>query len=725
VRKSRRSTPPRTRSRTTTAPIAWLLVLVGIAAGAAAGPIDRRALVTRNNPKVTAVDPWAPLTVGNGHFAFTVDVTGLQTFGESYHSRGIPLETLARWAWHTELNPSGFRLEDANVPYTAYGRAVDYPTDTASEAARWLRRNPHDVPLGTLGLTLTGSGGEELRPADVRGVSQVLDLWSGVVTSRYTIEEEPVVVTTAAHPRLDAVAVRIESALVSGGRLGVRLAFPRGHDLTRKNTPALDWGQPESHETRTRHLGDTQVRLHRRIDATHYEVGLAWGPGADWSQAAPHSFRVLPTADTPALEIVLAFSPSPLPEGLPSVDETLSASAESWRDFWASGAAVDLSGSRDPRAAELERRVVLSQYLTAVQMAGDVPPQETGLTCSSWYGKHHTEMIWWHVAHFALWGREAFVEKALEWYQGTLPVARRIAASRGLKGARWPKMVGPRGRESPGGNPLIAWNQPHPIALAELLYRADPSPKTLERYRDLVQETAEGLVSMLHWVEAEQRYVLGPPLWISQEIHDPRTSANPSFELSYWGHALGLAQTWRERLGRERSAEWSHVLEHLSELPRKDGRYVAMEAVPDTFDNPESRRDHPTMVAPLGWLPGVGADPATMRRTLDAVVTTWDWEGKIWGWDYAMLAMTAARLGDRELAVDLLLKDGPHNHYAPNGHCPQPGAELAVYLPANGALLAAVAMMAGGWDGAAPGPAPGFPDDGSWTVVSEGLRPLP
>jgi hypothetical protein len=48
-----------------------------------------------------------------------------------------------------------------------------------------------------------------------------------------------------------------------------------------------------------------------------------------------------------------------------------------------------------------------------------------------------------------------------------------------------------------------------------------------------------------------------------------------------------------------------------------------------------------------------------------------------------------------------------------------------VYLPANGALLAAVAMMAGGWDGAATMDAPGFPKDGSWVVRSEGLRPLP
>jgi hypothetical protein len=701
------------------------LALVALATGTLAEPIDRRALVTRHNPEVTYVESIAPLTVGNGRFAFTVDTTGLQTFGESFYTKGTPLETLGRWAWHTSPNPDGYVLEDANVPYVAHDRTVDYPTDMASEAAQWLRRNPHDVPLGTLGLEILRQSGGRLRPGDIESVSQVLDLWSGVLTSRYTLEGQPVTVTTVAHPRLDAVAVRIESALVASGRLGVRLAFPRGHDLSRKNTPALDWSQAGAHVTRVDLPEPDRVRLHREIGTTGYEVGLAWGPAASWSQTARHSFELLPDGDTPVLDVVLAFAPATLPERLPSVDETLSASAESWRAFWSSGAAVDFSGSRDPRAAELERRVVLSQYLTAVQMAGDVPPQETGLTCSSWYGKHHTEMIWWHVAHFALWGREAFVEKALDWYVRTLPVARRIAASRGLKGARWPKMVGPEGRESPGGNPLIVWNQPHPIALAELLHRAGPSRETLERYRDLVMDTAEGLVSMLHWVETEQRYVLGPPLWISQEVYDPRASMNPSFELSYWGHALGLAQTWRERLGLERSPEWDHVLEHLSALPTKDGRYVAMEAVPDTFDNLASRQDHPTMVAPLGLLPGFGVDPATMGRTLDAVVATWDWEGKIWGWDYLMLAMTAARLGQRGLAVDLLLKRDLHNFYGLNGHCPQPAADLAVYLPANGALLASVAMMAGGWDGAPPGPAPGFPDDGSWTVRAEGLHPLP
>jgi hypothetical protein len=32
-----------------------------------------------------------------------------------------------------------------------------------------------------------------------------------------------------------------------------------------------------------------------------------------------------------------------------------------------------------------------------------------------------------------------------------------------------------------------------------------------------------------------------------------------------------------------------------------------------------------------------------MTRTLDAVLSQWDWETKIWGWDYPMIAMTATR----------------------------------------------------------------------------------
>jgi hypothetical protein len=62
------------------------------------------AVVTRNNPHITALDTLASLTVGNGDFAVTVDVTGLQTLPEHY-SKGVPLGTQSSWGWHAFANP--------------------------------------------------------------------------------------------------------------------------------------------------------------------------------------------------------------------------------------------------------------------------------------------------------------------------------------------------------------------------------------------------------------------------------------------------------------------------------------------------------------------------------------------------------------------------------------------------------------------------------------------
>jgi hypothetical protein len=711
-----------------------------VAAASASGPIDRQAVVSRHNPVVRKVDADAALTVGNGGFAFGADITGLQTFADYYHRWGVPVETLARWCWVTDPNPKGYTLADTTKTFThPDGRAVGYPTQASTPAGDWLRKNPRIQPLGQISLDFPKADGTALTPEDIRNPEQTLDLWRGVITSQYEIQGHAVKAVTVCHPSLDLLAVRLESALLASGRLAVKLAFPRGHDLSVKNTPPLDWSDPGSHHTRIAIQQTGLARLERSVGGTRYQVVVAWRGEARFTQTAPHHFRIKAGNSAKSLEFTVGFYPgSALPVAQPSVAAALEASAAHWEQFWRGGAAVDFSGSTDPRASELERRVVLSRYLLAAQMAGEVPPQESGLTCATWYGKHHTEMIWWHTAHFALWGNPELLAKNLAWFQRQLPAARELAKSHGLRGARWAKMSGPEMRESPGGNPLIVWNQPHPIYLCELLYRAAPSAQTLEQYRELVLETADGLASMLFFDETKGVYVLGPPLWIAQEIYDPATSQNPSFELAYWRWALATAQSWRQRLGLSRDPAWDHILEHLAPLPQKDGKYVALGSHPDTFDNLASRHDHPTMLAPLGLLPGPGVDHAIMGRTLEAVLQSWDWETKIWGWDYPMIAMTAARLGRPETAVEILLREGPNNHYLPNGHCPQrsdeaapkspkPGArkrEIAAYLPANGALLSAVAMMAAGWDGAT-NHAPGFPQDGRWRVRYENLQRLP
>src|SRR5699024_8434120 len=100
--------------------------------------------------------------------------------------------------------------------------------------------------------------------------------------------------------------------------------------------------------------------------------------------------------------------------------------------FWSKGGVVDFSKCTDGRAKELERRVILSQYLLAIQSSGKFPPQETGLTYNSWFGKFHLEMHWWHAANFALWNHTELLERSLGWYDQVAPVAREIASRQGF-----------------------------------------------------------------------------------------------------------------------------------------------------------------------------------------------------------------------------------------------------------------------------------------------------
>jgi hypothetical protein len=431
-----------------------------------------------------------------------------------------------------------------------------------------------------------------------------------------------------------------------------------------------------------------------------------------------------PRADSHTFEFVCLFTPQRHDGAIPDFVATRGAATAHWNRFWSTGGAVDLSGSRDSRWRELERRIVLSQYLTAIQCAGRYPPAETGLTFNSWYGKFHLEMHWWHAVHFALWGRPELLERSLGYYQTILPRAKQTAQRQGFEGARWPKMTDPSGAESPSSvGPFLIWQQPHPIYYAELCYRARRNRETLERFQQVVLETARFLASYPNWDEANQRYFLGPTLQGAQEVFPKDRTMNLTFELTYWRWGLETAQRWRERLGLPREPHWDRVLERLSPPPVADGRYLFAESVPDSYTNRRWRRDHPAVLGAFGMLPGPGIHQATMRRTADWVWENWNWTDT-WGWDYPLVAMNAARLGLPERAIDALLMDTAKNGYRNNGHNHQrPG--LSVYLPGNGGLLTAVAMMAAGWDGAPDRHAPGFPDGGAWKVRWEDLRPMP
>jgi hypothetical protein len=169
----------------------------------------------------------------------------------------------------------------------------------------------------------------------------------------------------------------------------------------------------------------------------------------------------------------------------------------------------------------------------------------------------------------------------------------------------------------------------------------------------------------------------------------------------------------------KRNSDWDDIISRLAPMPVREGVYLAHENCPQTFS--ERNFDHPSMLGALGFLPGDGVDRETMRRTLYKVMKEWQWE-RTWGWDYPLTAMTAVRLGEPEVAIDALMMSTEKNQYLANGHNWQ-RKDLPCYLPGNGGLLYAIAMMAAGWQGAASSQAPGFPRGGSWTVRWENLNP--
>jgi len=750
----------------------------------AAPPIDRRALAARHN--IVWNDPAGQVPIGNGEFCFTADGTGLQTFGGNsmahwaWHSFPLPAgltpadvpptgtfqqgrnqgpdvfpphtEALRTWMFD---NPHGFNLgrlrlcrangaELTTRDISGLARTLDlwsgtqtttYQIDGApvrvttcvhpALAAVVVRIESPLVTRGTLQVALdfpypalhnaawvgdfshaAGHTTEMTRHGDHRA-----DFWRVVDATIYHAA-----LAWSPGATLAAVADSPAPSLVItkadyGGRdqwLDVTATVAaRVADNGISITPSHGW------------LGDPLPGQAKRLKLTYSRAGTAQTvevpdnvPFVVAGRGSPHHF-VLSAAGSSQLEFTGVFSPGVIPATLPAPADSLAAAAGHWEKFWSTGGAIDLSASKDPRWFELERRIVLSQYLLAAQSAGSYPPAETGLMgLDPWRSQFHMEMVWWHLAHYALWDRWAMADPALGCYQRFTPAAGALAAQLGYKGLKWPKSVGPEGRSAPWvGNQVLLWKQPHPIFFAELDYRLHPTPATLDKWAAIVQGTAEHMADYVTRDEKTGLYSLVPAMPPSEQ----GITRDTVFDLAYWRWGLDKAQEWRQRRGLAREPLWDQVRQHLAPLPISDGVFVHSAEWFDTY----ARRawEHPDPVGVLGMLPPIdGVDAATAQRTVRKVWDTWNWN-KCWGWDFPWMAMAAARTGQPDMAVAALLKDSTRNRYDQRGVCND------WYLPGNGGLLYAAAMMAAGWDGAPNRAAPGFPDDGSWVVRWEGLKP--
>lgn len=685
--------------------------------------IDREAVFNRHQVVINEVDTLNSLSLGNGRFAMTMDITGLQTFPKHY-KKGIPLGTQSEWGWHSFPPSKEYTIEETLKNLNSHNREVPYavqwpPNTPEAEASNYLRQNPHRIHLANVGWYIEKSDGSIVNISDIKAIDQKLNVWKGELVSHFQVEGVPIEVISLVDQNKDVLGVQIKSKLIEEGKIGIHVKYP--YPTNSFMDEAAFYNADEPKRLHYENIDAKNVSIQRTLDSTEYFTTISSSQDILSGIPTDYGYIIKPENSENTWAFSVEFSRSktaPVKKEFNQFREDVHASYEA---YWNSGGMIDFGKVTDTRAAELERRMVLSLYLTQVNCGGSSPPQETGLTYNSWYGKPHMEMVWWHGIHFDSWNRTEKLENHVEWYLRNASIAKEIAERQGFNGIRWQKMTDNEGGETSSsiGSYLI-WQQPHIIYFSELLYRKNPTKETLQKYADVIEQTADFMADFAWYDPNLKRYVLGPGVIAAQERFDPKTTINPTYELAYWKWGLEQAQIWRQRMDLERNAEWDKVLKGLSPLPQKDSVYLATESTPDSYETEKFMTDHPSVLGAYGMLPLIeGLDKKVMQNTFNKIWDVWHWEDT-WGWDFPMTAMTATRLGYPEKAVDALLMPITTNTYLKNGHNYQTKT-LRLYLPGNGGFLTALAMMAAGTE-ENPKENIGFPKN--WNVQHEGLNKM-
>src|SRR5690606_1747226 len=129
--------------------------------------IVRKAVVQRHNIVNQSADTLASLTVGTGVFAYTVAVTGMQSF-PVYYKKGVSLGIQSEWGWNSFDTDENYRFEETLKSYDLNneGRDAKYSIQHKeggrnTEATEYYRVNPHRLQLGNVGLQFTLKNGDQ------------------------------------------------------------------------------------------------------------------------------------------------------------------------------------------------------------------------------------------------------------------------------------------------------------------------------------------------------------------------------------------------------------------------------------------------------------------------------------------------------------------------------------------------------------------------------------
>ncbi|MDR0895867.1 MAG: hypothetical protein LBN06_11315 [Prevotellaceae bacterium] len=271
-------------------------------------PIDREALVDRRSPRLTSFDLLSPLSVGNGKLLFTVDATGLQTFPDAYRTF-TPLRT----------------------------QCAALPADRQIERVH-------------IGINFDENVGTE----QISNIRQSLNMWNGSIDSHFNYAGSEFSVQTVCHPKQDMIGVSIDSRMFTGVNFDFKTDTLHAARLVRMASPDAVLRQVNYTDT-------------ARTDSTVYYLSLRWEGDARLNEEAPGRFVLKPRAPSFSLVCLFTAEEPPMQQHLPDYSTVTVAASEYWHSFWAKSAVYDFLFCTDPRASELERRIVCTQYTSAIR----------------------------------------------------------------------------------------------------------------------------------------------------------------------------------------------------------------------------------------------------------------------------------------------------------------------------------------------------------------------
>ncbi|MDE6048007.1 MAG: hypothetical protein K2F56_05195 [Anaeroplasmataceae bacterium] len=600
----------------------------------------KKEFISKFNIVHKSFDKDNPLTVGNGDFAFTCDVTGLQTFYKEYES--IPLCTMSNLFWATQKGKG-------ELPYQNYIKrsnhtVVKYMTDTQAETYHQYRDDSFKFDLFKLIFLYKGC---PLEKNQVTEIYQELLIYEGKIKSEFHYQNEKIYVETKIPQEHNNLQINVKTKLKN---LQIQLLFLKPDSSLVGSTFEI---------LNSYDFSDSQIKIESPFITykLFYKTNML---------RRDSTFDV---EDYSYLKISL--------DG-------------DFQDDNEMGEYFNTAKSIDTKDEELNRRMVLSLYLMKVNALGIYPPAETGLTCNSWYGKFHLEMHLWHHLGLIRLGLYSYVLPSLKWYLSIYESSKKRAKEQGYQGIRFPKMTDYRGGDTPSNiGCLLIWQMPHLFVLLDEIMKQDKKAISLEEWMPTLQGLIDFMVSFYYLKDG--KYHLDSPLIPANEnvSYDCDT---PIFEECYTIYAFEIFKQWKEEYHfLYDTTRIEEIIKNHVPLEVHNGCYEAYVGCTQTYT--KYNYDHPIMIGMYSFFQSRIVDLDGIRNTLYKILECWDFE-HTWGWDFPMLSMVANRLGERELAIRILKMNVAKNTYLKNGHNPQlPRKDLPLYLPGNGALLLALSYI--------------------------------